>query len=303
MSVVTLVVASGGIARPVMPAASLPAVAAAPAAEEDLRLASPGNPVLTDADLFIPPSVDRSRPVPVLLGLHGMGGSGPRIAERLRPCANDNGWVLVTPTLAYRDYMDPEQTRLDDTQDIPKLLDMLDDLPARLGSLQVDPQVFVYGFSRGAQLGHRLALFHPERVAGAAVLSAGSYTLPAKSFPVERGDKSLLFPYGMADLPRYTGHDFDPNAFVGMGFWVGVGGADNAPNQVPDAWGPYLGNTRLDRARHFSDALRQLGADVSFEVFAGAGHEETALMRARACDFLAAQTPIRAAQPPFRFGG
>ncbi len=290
----TLLVASGGIARPPLPSEATPTTSAAmlTLGSADLQLATPGHPVLSDGNVYVPATVDPTRPVPVLLGLHGMGGNGPRIAQRLRPCADQNGWVLATPTLVYRDYMDAEQTRLDDAEDIPQLKAMLDELPTRLGSLTLDPQVFVYGFSRGAQLAHRFALFYPDQVAGAAVVSAGSYTLPAKSFPVERGDKPLLFPYGLADLSKYTGQAFDPQALVGMGVWVGVGAADTAPNQVPPSWEPYLGNTRVDRARHFSAALRRLGADVSFEVFAGTGHEDTTLMRSRACDFLASQTPL-----------
>ncbi len=286
-----VLVASLAITGRTVPGPLAPSRVAA-AATEDVEKAEPGHPVLGPQDVYVPSTVDSSRPVPVLLGLHGMGGSGPRIAARLSDCATANGWVLVTPTVAYRDYMDPEQVRLDDEEVLPRLREMLDDLPARVNGLTLDPETFVYGFSRGAQAAHRLALFYPDRVAGVAVLAAGSYTLPRTSVGVGPAEQTLRFPFGVADLRRYAGHAFDPGSLQGMPFWIGVGAADTVPEQVPPSWSPYLGTTRVERARRFSELLQSMGADVSLNVFSGAGHEETALMRTRACDFLAAQTPV-----------
>jgi predicted esterase len=249
--------------------------------------ANPGKPVLTDEGVFIPDSVDRQRPVPILLALHGMGGTGGRIAERLAACAEQNGWVLVAPTFAYRDYMDLDQVRLDEREDLPRLLSLVDQFEAKLTrqGIQPDDDLFVYGFSRGGQLAHRFAFFYPDRVAGVASLAAGSYTLPRPE---------LAFPFGLADLQDYAGHSFDPQDLLGKPFWVGVGGSDTEAEQVPRRFDPYIGPTRLDRANRFSDALQQVGASVQLNVFSGAGHEETALMRQRACAFFSGLTPVRA---------
>jgi predicted esterase len=247
--------------------------------------AAPGRPVLTADGVFIPASVDPERPVPMLLALHGMGGNGGRIAARLASCAEQNGWVLIAPTFAYRDYMDLDQVRQDDREDLPRLLDLIDDVESRLADqgLQVDDDLFVYGFSRGGQLAHRFAFFYPDRVAGVASLSAGSYTLPRPE---------LDFPFGVADLRDYVGHAFDPEALTGKPFWVGVGASDTQAEQVPRRFDPFIGPTRLERATRFSDALQQLGANVQLNVFSGAGHEETALMRQRACAFFSGLTPV-----------
>ena len=43
----------------------------------------------------------------------------------------------------------------------------------------VEPQVLVFGHSRGAQLALRFTEIHPELVAGVAAISAGTYTLPS----------------------------------------------------------------------------------------------------------------------------
>jgi predicted esterase len=247
--------------------------------------ASPGSPVLTAEGVYVPSSLDPERPVPLLLALHGVGSNGPRIAERLAQCAEQNGWVLIAPTLSYRDYMDPEQVSMDDKQDLPKLLQMLDEVQARLTDegLRLEDDPFVYGFSRGGQLAHRFALFYPDRVAGVASLAAGTYTLPRTE---------LAFPFGVADLSDYAGHAFDPQSLVGKPFWVGVGASDTLKEQVPRRWDPYLGSTRLERARRFVDALQGLGASAQLNVFSGAGHEETALMRQRACAFFGGLTPV-----------
>jgi pimeloyl-ACP methyl ester carboxylesterase len=271
----------------------LPTVAAAQTPLGGLGLplggavAAPGRPVLTAEGVFIPASVDPDRPVPVLLALHGMGGNGGRITQRLASCAEQNGWVLIAPTFAYRDYMDLDQVRQDDREDLPGLLDLVDQVETQLGKqgIQAGDDLFVYGFSRGGQLGHRFAFFYPDRVAGVASLSAGSYTLPRPE---------LAFPFGVADLQEYAGHAFDAQDLSGTGFWVGVGSADTQADQVPHRFDPFIGPTRLERATRFSEAMQQVGLSVQLNVFSGVGHDETALMRQRACAFLSGLTPVRA---------
>jgi pimeloyl-ACP methyl ester carboxylesterase len=208
----------------------------------------------------------------------------------LTDCADQNGWVIVAPSFAYRDYMDPEQVRLDDRDNLPRVLEMLDALPltSSRGAVQFKQRVLLYGFSRGAQGAQRFALFYPERVAAAAILSGGSYTLPKRTARVESQEKPLNFPYGVADLDRYAGHQLDVPALLKVPVWVGVGATDTLSSDVPRPWDPYLGRTRVERARAMAEVLRGMGVNVRLEEFTGAGHEETAQMRSRICDFLRA---------------
>jgi predicted esterase len=253
----------------------------------DTAVPAPGEPVVTPDGLYLPSTLDTDRPIPVLLALHGMGGNGARIEERLAGCAEQNGWLLIAPSMAYRDYMDPDQVRLDEQQDLPRVRNLVATVEARLSEqgLHFEERLLVYGFSRGAQLAHRFALFYPDLVAGIASLSAGSYTLPRPE---------LAFPFGVADLTTYAGHPFDAQSLTGKPFWIGVGADDVQPEQVPRRWDPFIGSTRVERARRFSEALQQVGADVQLNVFSGAGHEETALMRQRACAFFGTLTPVHA---------
>ena len=57
------------------------------------------------ADLYIhlPPNAAARQPLRVLVALHGMGNRGDVFAPRLIAEADQNGWVLIAPTMRYRD--------------------------------------------------------------------------------------------------------------------------------------------------------------------------------------------------------
>lgn len=252
--------------------------------------AANGRPVLTAAGIQVPPQIDPSKPVRVLLTFHGMGGSGETIAKRFGECAARNNWLLIAPTFAYRDYMDPVQVRQDDGENLPRIKELLDNLPLAYPELTFEPRALLYGFSRGAQVAHRFTLFYPDQVARVASLAAGSYTLPNKTDRTDNSAaKTLTFPFGVGDLERYAGHTFDAAALKSIPFWVGVGSKDTTQNDVPRAWDPFIGKTRIERAQKFVSALQSVGAQASLTVAEGAGHEETAALRNQACDFLAGQ--------------
>lgn len=92
------------------------------------------------------------------------------------------------------------------------------------------------GISRGAQLALRFAEFHPEQVRGVAAVAAGTYTLPT-SF--DAADGLIPFPLGLADLAaRDSGRAFNSEAFAAVPVWIGVGGDDVNPADLPRAWDP-----------------------------------------------------------------
>jgi len=250
--------------------------------------------VLEAGGIVLPRDAPVSQPLEVMLAFHGASGSGPRLAERLTECANRSGMVVVAPSMLYRDYMDPEQVRLDDQQNLPRVLEMLDNLQSRIGVPVNTSRVMVYGFSRGGQMAHRFALFYPERVSGVAALAAGNYTLPKRDAQVAGQTKPLAFPYGVADLQTYTGRPFNAPMFTKIPFWIGIGAADSAVDQVPHAWDSYIGNNRLERARRFTEYLKAMGVRALLDVFNGTGHEETVNTRQHACDFLSAQRRLGA---------
>lgn len=240
-----------------------------------------------DAELYIhlPSQPHARQPLRVLLALHGMGNQGEAFSQNLIKITDANGWVLVAPTFPYRDYFDPQQLMEDDIQLSKRLVDTLDVLPQRL-NLKLYRQVLIYGFSRGAQLGHRFAYFYPERVKSIAALSAGAYTMPTEKIVSAKGAQIVPFPYGVGDLQECIGKPIDWQALRRVTFWIGVGERDNQPLDVARAFDPYGGRTRVERAQSFKHALEKLGIEVYLVIFPNATHEITPAMRASALQFL-----------------
>jgi pimeloyl-ACP methyl ester carboxylesterase len=224
-------------------------------------------------------------PVQVLVALHGMGGTGADFAAPLAAHADQHHWVLVAPTLPYGDWTDPARLAHEEPALVAWLAAYLDQLPDRTG-LRVNPRVLVLGYSRGAQLAHRFAQLHPERVAAVAALSAGTYTLPLEHDA--RTGHPLAFPFGVADLAAHTdGRAFDAAAFARVPIWLGVGADDARPGDVPRAWDGHLGDNRLDRAHAFAAVLGRSGNPAALAVFPDADHTLTEAMLAAACGALA----------------
>jgi predicted esterase len=254
----------------------------------DTAQALPGLPY----SVYVPASAPAAGPRQVVVALHGMGGDGPTFAASLLARAEQLGFVVVAPTMPYSaNWRDPESARRDDAALLPRLKSLIDNLPADTG-LQINPKVKLYGFSRGAQMAHRFASFYPRSVRSVAMYSAGTYTLPKVSGQVAPGLPSgvaglvLSFPFGLADLDRYTGQPFDPPAFRQVRFLVGVGAGDSRVEDVPREWDSYCGKTRVERATSYYQALTDLGVDARLDVVAGVGHQESPEMRARAMSFL-----------------
>jgi predicted esterase len=273
------------IAQPTSQAASGPPTAQpAPTAATRPRQ-SARTPPLTDYAVHLPSAATARQPLTVLVALHGMGGNGTDFSRKLIEHADRRGWLLVAPTIKYRDWRNPEEVRRDGAEYLPALKGVLDDLSNQTG-LTLHERVLLYGFSRGGQAAHRFAFMYPEASRGVAALSSGTYTLPKKQ--IQRGaDEALLrFPYGVADLEQYMGKPFDPAAVRQVGFWLGVGANDNLASDLPRQWDAYIGSTRVERARAFSRALEEMGANAELRIFPNASHEVTDEMRAQAVDFL-----------------
>lgn len=237
--------------------------------------------------LYVPAHLPAAAPARLLLVLHGIGGNGPDIARMFVPLAQEHGWILAAPTFAFGDWRNPAVVRSEDVRLGRQLAALLDDARWRSGHA-LRSRVFVAGFSRGAQLADRFALFHPERVAAVASLSAGTYTLPEDSADVN-GDgepEDLPLPFGTSDMPQWVGHALDTADLRKVQFLVCVGGADTNAADLPRQWDPLLGSTRVSRAYVFEHTLEQLRVPAQLTVFPGATHQLTTPMAAKVGVFL-----------------
>lgn len=225
-------------------------------------------------------------PLTVLVALHGMGGSGEDFARPLLPGTDAEHWVVVAPTYSYGDWRDPAQLTREATSQLPRIAAFLDRLPELTG-LPVRPGALVYGFSRGGQSANRFALAYPGHVAGVAMVSSGTYTLPFAWLRSTDGDTALAFPYGIANFADLFGRGFDARRFSSLRFWVAVGSRDSDSADVPHQWDRYIGTDRVERAQRFTSLLREAGLNVRARVFPDVGHGETDQIRSAALDFLA----------------
>jgi len=216
-----------------------------------------------------------------------MGDNGENFSAPLLGRARAEGWVLIAPTFSYGDWRNPAQLRVEGPSLVSYLRDLVIRLPREV-DVSLQRRVLLYGFSRGAQLAQRFALAHPELVLGAAVLSAGVYTLPLETMETEDGRVDLLFPYGVADFAVRFGHRLDVERLRQVQFMVGVGELDNDPSSVPRQWDPYIGRTRVERARTFAESLKHLGVPTTLMIVKGKGHDSSGEPQEAALDFLRA---------------
>ena len=235
--------------------------------------------------LYVPTTIDETQPITPLIALRGVGVGAQAFAETLVADAEAYGWMLIVPNYSYGDWRLLEDLKADARKELPWMKNLLDVLPRETG-LALRDRVLVYGFSRGAQTAHRFALAYPNKVLAVATMSGGTYTLPKENSTIANHPSPLTFPIGVSDLDKYCGRPFDIAALKKVSFWVGVGALDNAPGDLPRVWDPYLGTTRVDRAKAFAKAVRDLGATAEMSVIPGIGHQESAKSRSEAFGFL-----------------
>jgi pimeloyl-ACP methyl ester carboxylesterase len=249
-----------------------------------LALRAAGAAEIQDVYVRAPQNVPDGKPLQVLIALHGMGGNGPAFAAAFTDVADAQGWLIVAPTISYGDWTDPNQIAREEPALVAWLSDYVRHLSERTG-YSVDPRVLLFGHSRGAQLALRYTEIHPEAVVGVSAASAGTYTLPF-SRDTHTG-RALQFPFGVANLAQTDGGQaFDAHSFESVPIWIGVGARDTNDADVPDAWDPYIGGDRLERARTFTEALQNMGADVTLSVFPNTDHGLTDAVRAAGCHAL-----------------
>ena len=275
-------------AAPVLAATAIPAFSARP-----LPTPSPAQlPAFSQYDLFIhlPPNAANQAPLPVVVVLHGMGGNGENFARSLVQASDQNGWVLIAPTIPYRDYLNPKILWDDDFQYTQMLHTTLDTLQDRLG-VKLQPRVTLFGFSRGAQLAHRFAFFFPDHTRTVVAISAGAYTLPIVRAGAGDGGPELLLPYGIADFEKTFHYPLNFSDLRKLSFFIEVGADDNKPGDVAREFDPYVGKDRVERAKVFSEKLKELGVETKLAIFPNTGHEVTSDMRRDAVTFIRDHIP------------
>jgi predicted esterase len=127
----------------------------------------------TAARLFVPRGLDASKPVPVVVALHGAGGSENLFFEgygagRIVTECRKRGWLLLAPRSGLGFGGPPA---------VPALVEQLGK------RYPIDPKrVFLVGHSMGASQTIELVQKHPNRFAAAAALAGGGTVRDTKPF-------------------------------------------------------------------------------------------------------------------------
>jgi pimeloyl-ACP methyl ester carboxylesterase len=232
--------------------------------------------------VYLPASAPSDSAVEPLIAIHGFGENPVDFVKRMIPEADKHGWLLVAPDLPSGDWKDQKVIKADARQNLPWLHRLVERIQAS-SPVPVRDHVLVYGFSLGAQTGHRFTMAYPDHVLAAAVMSAGTYTLPS---PASVGKSSPAFPMGTADLDSYSGQPFDFDRLKSTHFWVGVGDQDTVAADVPREFDGTEGSSRKERAQNFARVLQSEGIPVKFQSFPGQAHYETPQSLDAAASFL-----------------
>lgn len=180
---------------------------------------------------------------PVLVAVHGISRNAAEIAARFAAHPAFAQTTIIAPLFdkpGFGQYQQLATRKAGQARADAALIALLDALAASDGLTA--GRIRLFGFSGGAQMAHRFAMLHPERVERLCIVSAGWYAMP---------DPALAWPYGIGDGAGA--------ALVGPGFFdipttVIVGNRDTrvdaSVRQDPEILA-HQGRNRLRRARCF----------------------------------------------------
>jgi polyhydroxybutyrate depolymerase len=156
--------------------------------------------------VYLPPGADRHAALPVVLNLHGSGGTpeGQLAQSQLTALADSEGFVVVAPaSMGERWNVPPDAGKPDDVRFINDTLDAV----TRLSCVDAR-RVFATGFSGGARMSSQLGCDLSDRIAAIAAVGGLRFPAPckqARSMPI------LAF--------HGTGDTVNPYAGGGAVYW------------------------------------------------------------------------------------
>lgn len=188
---------------------------------------------------------------PVLVALHGISRNAAEIASRFAAHPAFEGVSIVAPLFTrerFGKYQQLLTRKADETPSDVGLVGLLASLKPELGG-GVE-RILLFGFSGGAQMAHRFAMFHPDKVARLCVVSAGWYCMPVPDLP---------YPYGIGND---SGQPQVQARFVDIPTAVMVGNRDtrvDASVRQDALILQHQGRNRLRRARAWVRSVEKFG--------------------------------------------
>lgn len=167
--------------------------------------------------LYVPKDYSNDRIWPLFVGIHGSGGSGLDCWNMWQPYAEDEGFVLLCPSIPGDSggyYLDVGERTVWSAVNAVKQ------------EYQVSSYMFMAGFSAGAYFVQGFALHYPNSVSGLAILSSGYYTTGFPRVPVliaiggADNPESLQANAELASYLNQKGYDVEYRVLPGVGHWA-----------------------------------------------------------------------------------
>jgi polyhydroxybutyrate depolymerase len=235
--------------------------------------------------VHVPEGLEAGRPVPLVLALHGGGGSGDRTDDlmKLTPVADRERFLVAFPDGIGKNWNDGRDDSVSEAHeqhidDVGFLRALIDELASKL---PVDPQrVYATGVSNGAMMSGRLACELSDRIAAVGlVVGTGPVGLsdtcqPSRPVPIIafHGTRDPFVPYNGGTIPALLPWK-DRGRVIGApelkSIWLRLNGCSPVATftELPDI-DPSDG-TQIVREAYGSC---RAGADVVFHRVEGGGH-------------------------------
>ncbi len=199
---------------------------------------------------------DDPDPSRVLVLVHGVSRRSTYMMRCMEARARALNYSLLAPVFNPRSYGDYQRLGRSGRSERADLAfdAMLEDVAEITG---LDVPVHLFGFSGGAQFGHRYALCRAARIRSLHLAAAGWYTML---------DDRRRFPHGTAPSRRLPGVRFDTSGLLSAPIQLLVGERDtNQGRSVRNTQrlDTCQGRHRLARARWFHDQLLRLAEQQS----------------------------------------
>ena len=231
--------------------------------------------------LFVPPAYDGGNRLPLLLVLHGRGGSGERMRQLtgfdLRAAKHHFFVVYPDSPQRYWNYLHRIPGALEGADDIAFLQRLIDEIR---GNYAIDRQrLYVAGISNGGFMAQRLACErNSEFAAFASVAATGYGAMPATCGahgPVDalylHGTHDSLVPWQGRQVVAADGESQQVTMSItdSMKFWSDLNRCDPQV-EVRDL--PSSGRSPKTRVRVYTSASCAYGAQVKLYGIVGGGH-------------------------------
>ena len=188
--------------------------------------------------VHLPPSYDKSKSLPLVIALHGGGGTGARMISLtlggLNTLADKDGFIVACPDGIEKHWNDGRPQAIsrahkDGVDDVGFISALIDHLDREFG---IDrKRVYVTGISNGAKMSFRLACEIPDKIAAIAAVGGSMvdpvsvYTKPSRPISVMvihgTDDPLVLWNGGPIRFP-FSKRDFGRSIPVpdAVKFWV-----------------------------------------------------------------------------------